>query len=1310
MTQHSPRISALKSRVQTLEDERQQTQRALDALYRIGLACRGQNDPQALLATIYRELQTVWDFDACYIALCDQFQTTHYRLAMLVDEGVMEWSEHDPVGLITGYMLQHRQPLLFADLVTERTRIGLPEVTIFGSDKLSRGWMGVPLLFGHNALGVISLQSYSVGVFKDADVELLSRLANSMAVALENATLSHRQAELTRSLAEQVELRNADLFVISDIAAMLTQQQPLPAMFALALDFMLDVVQFDGGAVCSVQGSEWTTIAQRGLDENEFPASFEGQASLLVGLRREQMPTVLDPTKTDEWAALPSLPSLATVMLVPLRRSDVVIGMLLVGNRAARTFKLEEVELLQVVGNQLALALEHGYILEQQQRQIAELEALSHISYAASRSLDAATLLQQLYTAIRAFLALDVFFMAIYDPERGVLTDSIAIADGQPARYIMEEAVPLPGSFTAWIIEHRQTLFLRHVSQDLPHHPTIVRTTIGTPSETWLGVPMLDSRERPLGLISLQSYQPNAFTERDRIFLQAVASQVSLHVLNVRLFGQRERQLAELNALQRISELIGSTLDIGPMIESIDEVLTTFLRLDAFFVALYNAETNLLEGLYVLEYGVLQPHDAMIGQPLPPRTPTSWVIEHGIPLRFNDIDADIAQLPELTTLRLSQNDARSWLGVPLVGRDGRSLGAITVQSYTPNVFSSRDEQFMLQVARQLTLAIQNARLFAQRERQLAELDARQRITELVSSTLDLRQMLRSIDVVLRSFLHADAFQVVIYDPDRDRVEIAVVLEQGQDVSTQTEGRPLFIGTFVGWTLHHAEPLRLANIYTEWHNYPDLNEPTQPPAEQAKPAWLSVPLLQQSGRPLGVLAVRSFREGAFGAGDQRFLLNVGRQLALSVRNARLFAAEQTAHRTADTLREIARVLNTSFNPDEVLMLILRELKKVVNYDSASVMLPGTNGLRIVARQAADEDHDERWRELRFPIDSNSGAGRVMLNGRPIIINDTVGDGGWTASPMMQVVRSWVGVPLRSKNIVLGVLNINALQANNFTTDDADIALTFANGAATALEHARLYQESVTRVEQEMEIARRIQSNLFPRELPTVPNVTLAALCHPAKETGGDFYDVLELRPGHWGLIVGDASGKSIPAAMLMAVARSIARSEARNHEVPDVVMRQTNAWVARDVPPNTFVAMSYATLDTVQHTLALTNAGQLDPIVVHADGELEYLVTDGAHFPLGIMTDTRYEMGTFQLRHHDLLLFYTDGVVEAKRADGEIWGFERLEAVMRESAPLLAPPQLIAIIISAINAFVQNHPQHDDITLVALRIEPNEANG
>jgi serine phosphatase RsbU (regulator of sigma subunit) len=214
--------------------------------------------------------------------------------------------------------------------------------------------------------------------------------------------------------------------------------------------------------------------------------------------------------------------------------------------------------------------------------------------------------------------------------------------------------------------------------------------------------------------------------------------------------------------------------------------------------------------------------------------------------------------------------------------------------------------------------------------------------------------------------------------------------------------------------------------------------------------------------------------------------------------------------------------------------------------------------------------------------------------------------------------------------------------------------------------------------------------------------------PARETGGDFYDVIVLREeqqarrAELGFMVGDASGKSVPAAMLMAVARSIVRSEARDHHTPQDVMRETNRWIAEDVPPRSFVALSYATLDLATRRLALANAGQLAPLRRRAGGQIEYLEPPGDTLPLGIQPDTPYDTLELALEPGDLLLFYTDGIVEAQNFQHELFGFERLEQLLREHGDL-PPDNLIDLVIRAIELFTGSAPQHDDMTIMALRI-------
>ena len=174
-------------------------------------------------------------------------------------------------------------------------------------------------------------------------------------------------------------------------------------------------------------------------------------------------------------------------------------------------------------------------------------------------------------------------------------------------------------------------------------------------------------------------------------------------------------------------------------------------------------------------------------------------------------------------------------------------------------------------------------------------------------------------------------------------------------------------------------------------------------------------------------------------------------------------------------------------------------------------------------------------------------------------------------------------------------------------------------------------------------------------------------------------------------------------MLMAVARSIARSEAHDHQTPQEVMRETNRWIAEDVPPRSFVALCYATIDLHERRLALANAGQLAPLRRRRDGRIDYLEAPGNTLPLGIDPTTPYAALDVALEPGDLLLFYTDGIVEAQDVSHTLFGFERLEMLLHAHGDL-APAALIDRVLAAVEAFAGSASQHDDMTIMAIRID------
>jgi serine phosphatase RsbU (regulator of sigma subunit) len=188
----------------------------------------------------------------------------------------------------------------------------------------------------------------------------------------------------------------------------------------------------------------------------------------------------------------------------------------------------------------------------------------------------------------------------------------------------------------------------------------------------------------------------------------------------------------------------------------------------------------------------------------------------------------------------------------------------------------------------------------------------------------------------------------------------------------------------------------------------------------------------------------------------------------------------------------------------------------------------------------------------------------------------------------------------------------------------------------------------------------------------------------------------------GLIIGDVSGKSLPAALLMALARTALYTAARTQPAdPSAVLQAANSVLVGEMPRGSFVASSYVCFDQAAQTCALVNAAQPAPLLIR-DGQALMLEGDGSHLPLGIVADPAYSTLTVALQPSDLLVFYTDGVIEAFDQARVLFGFERLEEVVCASAAA-TPQQVVEQIMAAVVRWMGDLPQHDDIALVAVRV-------
>ena len=306
---------------------------------------------------------------------------------------------------------------------------------------------------------------------------------------------------------------------------------------------------------------------------------------------------------------------------------------------------------------------------------------------------------------------------------------------------------------------------------------------------------------------------------------------------------------------------------------------------------------------------------------------------------------------------------------------------------------------------------------------------------------------------------------------------------------------------------------------------------------------------------------------------------------------------------------------------------------------------------------------------------------------------------------KVVEGWTSIDLNPSE---EELQLSLIEGSGGTTRD-DIALAERDISPQiwdALTRNLTWRLRVAeakereRIEQELRVARSIQQASLPKEVPTLEGWQITPYYQPAREVGGDFYDFFELEDGRVGVVVGDATGKGVPAALVVTATYSMLRAvaQALGSFSPGEILAQVNETLLARIPSNMFVTCFYAILDPNSGNLSYANAGHDLPYLRRRGGDADELRARG--MPLGLMSGMSYEEGEASLREEDSVLFYSDGLVEAHDPKGEMFGFPRLRALVAEH---VEEGQLGDFLMEELNSFVgEGWEQEDDITLLTLK--------
>jgi sigma-B regulation protein RsbU (phosphoserine phosphatase) len=364
---------------------------------------------------------------------------------------------------------------------------------------------------------------------------------------------------------------------------------------------------------------------------------------------------------------------------------------------------------------------------------------------------------------------------------------------------------------------------------------------------------------------------------------------------------------------------------------------------------------------------------------------------------------------------------------------------------------------------------------------------------------------------------------------------------------------------------------------------------------------------------------------------------------------------------------------------------------------------------VLQQAASNPMALETYQRLHAIPPGSGIiGRVWQTREPVLLTDLAD------APELAGLRgtslgaaSVMVTPLLYGKQNMGVLALgNGPSSASFSPSDFVVFKSIAEQSAFALYNAIIYSEAneKKRLDHDLEIARDIQRILLPSEAPVVPGFEISGINIPARHVSGDYFDYLAVDNDRLGVAIADVSGKGVPASIIMAICRSVLRSQASGNPSPADVLQKVNRQLYPDIKEDMFISMAYLILDYVRGTVTLARAGHDAPILFdHSTGAASPVKPPG--MVVGIDSGSVFDRitGDFALALHrdDCLLLYTDGVTEALDANGDEFGPERMMECVRASARDGASA-IISRLIDELRSFVGAQPQNDDITLIAIR--------
>ena len=560
-----------------------------------------------------------------------------------------------------------------------------------------------------------------------------------------------------------------------------------------------------------------------------------------------------------------------------------------------------------------------------------------------------------------------------------------------------------------------------------------------------------------------------------------------------------------------------------------------------------------------------------------------------------------------------------------------------------------------------------------------------RLADALNTTLDLQTLLKRTADLVRAVIDYRIFAILLIN-DRTN-DLRMRFQIGH--TSETERMRIKMGQGIVGQVAQERRAILVNDVTKAENYINANPQVR--------SELAVPLIVKN-RLIGVIDIQSEQLNYFKLEHQRLLQLTATRIGQAIENARLYTRVARQAETLEVLNEISREITSILDVNELLERIGQLLRRLIDYQMFSVWLVNERervlenqfGLRFGERFSPNET---------IPLDRGL-VGAAIVEHRPIRVGDVRKD------PRYHMInpetRSEMAVPLIYKGKVIGVLDIEHTRAHYFNADHERALTTLAAQIAISIENARLYQrvtQQEQRLEHDLEMAREVQLRLLPPVKPKHKQAEFSARFMPARTIGGDLYDLIQYDANRSAIVLGDVSGKAAPAALYAALVSGIMRSAAGQMLSPSAVLKTLNDSLQERKVDSQYVVMLYSVWNDDNRTLQVANAGASQPIICRS-GEVETIKAEG--FPLGLFPNVEYEEFSIATQPGDSIVFFSDGITDAENDAEEMFGDDRLKAVIKKTWQKSAS-KIADAILSELGKFQRGRERFDDETLVVLKV-------